>query len=356
VPDPSPKPVDLPFPPKGVDLSSEYELQPEGTCAVGQNVRLFEPTLSRARGGSRPGLSRFIPARVNGDLPVQHLNFVISNSADALLTVYDSQGGDGSSRRPRIVDPTTDNREEYPNGGGPMPNGSPPQPVPPGGGPTGGVNAPGTPTSGRNPGRTIPRGGSGVRPNRRQGSPPVANDDTGSAAIGGPSVDITVLANDTYIGTPTVEILSGPNFGSAVLVGTVVRYSPPAGGNPDTAVIVYKLTCTGMRGSDTATVTIRVSGAGEFRLICREYFFESPPDGGFPTVVCECNDPSRPSYTVTFGIPPNDVEGPSVPGGSLPSVDDMNAGADAAAIANGGVAFDPPLYTTIVGDTDSGPC
>jgi len=50
----------LTFPEKGLDVTSAYALQREGTTPIAQNVRLFEPGTDRARGGSRPGLRSFV--------------------------------------------------------------------------------------------------------------------------------------------------------------------------------------------------------------------------------------------------------------------------------------------------------
>lgn len=58
--------ADMVFPPGGVSLSEEFELQPEGTTPVGKNVRYFECLTGRGRGGSRPGLRKLIDEKVNG--------------------------------------------------------------------------------------------------------------------------------------------------------------------------------------------------------------------------------------------------------------------------------------------------
>ncbi len=50
--------AELLFPTGGIDVSTEFEMQAPGTTQMGQNVRAFEPTTLRMRGGSRPGLSR----------------------------------------------------------------------------------------------------------------------------------------------------------------------------------------------------------------------------------------------------------------------------------------------------------
>lgn len=52
--------VPLPFPERGMSLEDAFGVQTPGTTPLGTNVRLFEPTTDRARGGSRPGLERLV--------------------------------------------------------------------------------------------------------------------------------------------------------------------------------------------------------------------------------------------------------------------------------------------------------
>lgn len=55
--------------------------QPDGTCVDCQNVRLFDVLESRARGGIRPGLSKFLSSQINGDIRIQDLNYTTVISA-----------------------------------------------------------------------------------------------------------------------------------------------------------------------------------------------------------------------------------------------------------------------------------
>jgi hypothetical protein len=129
---------DLPFPTGGLDVSCEYELQPPGTTPVGLNVRGYEPGLNRARGGARPGLSRFIDQTlplnyVSGSHLIQHLNTVIDPSGEAVASnVPDDPNG--------VIDPRTGRRIRKGGTGrqpGPKlpspPRPPPPPPPPPGG-------------------------------------------------------------------------------------------------------------------------------------------------------------------------------------------------------------------------------
>ncbi len=69
--------VDLRFPLKGVDVSQGFGMQQPGTTPIGQNVRAYDTLTLRARGGSRPGLTRYINAQVNGTNVIQELNYVV---------------------------------------------------------------------------------------------------------------------------------------------------------------------------------------------------------------------------------------------------------------------------------------
>lgn len=69
--------LELVFPLQGINLATEFELQPGGTTPIGVNVRGYEAMTLRMRGGSRAGLVQYIPATVNGVALVQHLNILI---------------------------------------------------------------------------------------------------------------------------------------------------------------------------------------------------------------------------------------------------------------------------------------
>ena len=82
-----PKPVqaqesfsDITFPVNGIDVSTAYSQQRQGTTPVGSNVRAFEPSTNRARGASRPGLAKYVSGQVNGTNSIQELQYVIQPS------------------------------------------------------------------------------------------------------------------------------------------------------------------------------------------------------------------------------------------------------------------------------------
>ncbi len=65
------------FPYAGVDTSVAFSAQPNRpvydktyarTCVDAENVRAFDGMENRKRGGSRPGLARYIPALPDGTL------------------------------------------------------------------------------------------------------------------------------------------------------------------------------------------------------------------------------------------------------------------------------------------------
>lgn len=82
----------LHFPLSGVDVSTAFDRQRIGSVegvysystpdAV--NVRSIEPNTNRARGGSRPGLKKYVAARPMGvRWVVQDLNVIVIASAEA---------------------------------------------------------------------------------------------------------------------------------------------------------------------------------------------------------------------------------------------------------------------------------
>lgn len=82
--------VDLRFPRNGTDVSTAFSEQRPGTTPLGVNVRAFDPSTSRARGGSRPGLAKYHPDRPDGATGlIQELVCVVG--------VFDPPGGGAGS-------------------------------------------------------------------------------------------------------------------------------------------------------------------------------------------------------------------------------------------------------------------
>ena len=70
---------DMQFPAFGLDLSQGYDSQRPNTTNIGLNVRLYEPSTMRARGGNRPGLTKYNPSQLpSGAHLVQLLDTIVS--------------------------------------------------------------------------------------------------------------------------------------------------------------------------------------------------------------------------------------------------------------------------------------
>ncbi len=83
--------VDLHFPSAGVDISAAFSAQPNRpvqggvyarTTVAAVNVRGYEALTQRCRGGSRPGLSKYIPVLV-ADFIIQELTTIVTVSQAA---------------------------------------------------------------------------------------------------------------------------------------------------------------------------------------------------------------------------------------------------------------------------------
>lgn len=140
---------ELLFPLLGINLSMEFELQPPGTTAVGKNVRGYEPLTSRARGGSRPGLTKYINQQVSGANKIQHLAYIVDPDASALITSNDPAANTSTPGNIFVPDPSTNNNADG----------------------LGSRNGTYSPTGGTGTVRSVRQGGSGVQPNRRKFTP-----------------------------------------------------------------------------------------------------------------------------------------------------------------------------------------
>lgn len=234
------QPVELLFPTNGLDVTTEYELQQPGTGPVAENVRSIDPITQRSRGASRAGCTRYVDDIPGGTAGlIQHLNVIVDPTVDALeaqLEDFDYNGDPNG-----IADPTN--------------------------------NPAGRPI--RNRGRYIRRRGSGRTQRRGVGTKvlPTAVADSASADIGGAAVTIDVLANDTYVGSPSLSIITKPQYGTAVVVGrgtsSTIRYTPPTDTSLDITdeTFRYRLRATGnarnysnlLNTRDVATVTVNLT-------------------------------------------------------------------------------------------------
>lgn len=92
---------DLHFPKAGLHTAAAFGRQPtrklaDGTyartTALGANVRAFDASAGRERGGSRPGVVKFISTQVNGTFITQHLSVLVS-TGQLGATLQTSQSG-----------------------------------------------------------------------------------------------------------------------------------------------------------------------------------------------------------------------------------------------------------------------
>lgn len=208
---PNPRPADekllpLPFPMAGIDLTRSHSRQAPGTTPEAANVRVYAPLGDRARGGSRPGLERWIDAVVGGftsDNVIQHLDVIVWTNNAALLAAAEHAAIVADPTK-GIPDPSTNfellgipyppigdfDTDETPYTDDPWP----PDTVP-------GPRA-------RNPDRRIPPGGSGV-PLRR--GVPNAPESGGGLR---PSKDRHYLSNfQEVIGDMTITARMPPAVG-----------------------------------------------------------------------------------------------------------------------------------------------
>lgn len=94
--------ADMLFPLHGLNLLQGFGSQPPGTTPVGLNVRTFEVLTQRGRGGSRPGLAKYIPGQIpGGPSKVQHLNVVVDPQGGALGDIDGGDFPDPSDAGPR---------------------------------------------------------------------------------------------------------------------------------------------------------------------------------------------------------------------------------------------------------------
>lgn len=177
--------IEVLFPLAGINVATEFGRQPKATTPVGENVRAFDVLAKRGRGGSRPGLTKYLPPQLpSGHHVVQHLTVVVDPQEPGLLTDDDVDGG---SPYPEVLDPSTNN------------------------------NAAGY--GDRNPGRYVRVGGSGKPQNRHASAVPQItlvshfNDGDGNVTLGyslggGGEVPIQVFAVVPGV-TPTAGSTTG---------------------------------------------------------------------------------------------------------------------------------------------------
>jgi hypothetical protein len=227
--------AELPFPLKGVDKRLSFSAQPSLTTPLGRNVRAHEPRTLRAKGGSRPGLSRFVDQSLGG--PLQGLFLVATTDAGApwfrALAESPPALPDGYTADPSTAGP----QALWGTGTGEHTTQTPPPPARggPGGGEYGG-GGPGTQYQSRVPPNRVRTGGTGYPPYKnapRQEIPvvtdPTVTDVTPTWPLNHPGRDVTdpldsfplPVVTDTRTGrTVPGGWIFTPVAGTTLVVGT----------------------------------------------------------------------------------------------------------------------------------------
>lgn len=235
---PPEKPTEVLFPVAGLNVATSYGQQPKGTTPTGVNVRAFESLANRGRGGSRCGLSQFLPVTTPaGDFLIQHMNVIVDPQSPALLA-----GG------------------EFPPGTVPIPD----------------------PDAGRYPTRLIRPGGDGVQLNRALnrsqapegigfarftsgGSDTAGTFDNGGSfvlgTVGAMSTIIVYVETDSADSGATATVVDGDAVAYTMLDSVEQSYTRT---DPETEtrylkMSVWVLTATGTVGNNTVTVTTNIA-------------------------------------------------------------------------------------------------
>ncbi len=243
--DPEHRPLE--FPARGLHVAEGHWDQPPLTSPAADNVKLVNPGSLRRRGGSRGGLSRFIKPddllHISSD--VQCLNVVVTANGEAQpWSRYDTEDNP--------FDPYNDTTVTDPRTPTINPPSNPDYPV----------------WDDTDENRKWPPGGDGHPQDPLVGKPPIARDDTATAALNGGSTDCSVLTNDSYDGTPTIEIAAGPRQTAATAVvsgsgaSSVITYTSKPGYVPHTDQVDYYLTATSNSGRSLAFLRLDVSNDG----------------------------------------------------------------------------------------------
>jgi hypothetical protein len=237
----APDAIDVAFPVRGVDVAGAPFAEPRpGTTPVGVNVRAFD-TGGVVRGGSRPGQSKYLLDQLphsytNGPRVVQHLDFIVDPTVDAL-----------------IENPTTFDWPQDPSTVGP-PDSWPTNP----------------PGDTRNPGNPVPPGGNLIPPDKTQKKTPIINwsdpaDMSNGAMLSGTQLDATATA---------------PGGGGSV-AGSFL-YSPPSGtvmltGNHQALHTTFTPTTTTLYNTASKTVHVNVTESASWFFVQGQYFTDVSP-------------------------------------------------------------------------------
>lgn len=247
--------ADLPFPVKGLDVSTEYATQRQQTAARASNVRAFEPGTNSARGGARCGHAKWIGSRVNGAHPVQLLDVVVDPTTPALL--FGDAPGDTLGDPSDVPDPSTNN------------------------------------TFVRNPGRFVRPGGSGVQPSRNtrghgHATPDIEFVQQSAATEQASGADTLVFGTVPLSQSLLVLLIATEGDGSAVSAQNAFGNTYTLAGSAHSfsnfgvvfgAQVLYR---EATAGTFEKTVTVDPGGTNSWYGIALEYKNVKTPSGSAP--------------------------------------------------------------------------
>lgn len=240
--------VDFPWPVHGVNNATATERQPPGTSPDAQNVRTYEPSTSRARGGSRPGLSRYIDAQVLGTASaIQNISVVAFMTTDAVGSGFLY----GAGPNPDVSQVTVDVGPDVSWGDWPRIRSNRPVDFQTATDPSSGT---------RNYGRIVRAGGdgwmqAGVAP--VLGLPEIDSIMPPSGSISG-VVPVTITGSNL---APTTSVTFGGVAGTIVSSNaTTIVVTPPATAASTVAVVVHTPKGGSVAGSYTFDTVPRISG------------------------------------------------------------------------------------------------
>lgn len=81
--------AELVFPAGGVELTHPSLMGRPDSTPLAENVRYFEPLTGRGRGGSRPGIDRFIDEQASGSNPIQHIAAIVTVDGEMIDFSFD---------------------------------------------------------------------------------------------------------------------------------------------------------------------------------------------------------------------------------------------------------------------------
>lgn len=80
---------ELVFPYAGIELTHPSLMSRPDTTPVAENVRFFEPLTGRGRGGSRPGIDKFIPEQVSSNHEIQMIAAMVTVDGEMIDFSFD---------------------------------------------------------------------------------------------------------------------------------------------------------------------------------------------------------------------------------------------------------------------------